>query len=152
MSDDATILIISAAENDPYVVCELQEQQGFVELDWLPWKANPILYPVEDLIADCLMTKNIKVERKNALDYYRNQGVTHVVMLPSSQRYQGRFLQFGEAQFQLGIVLYWCAAHNKYRLLHCGATADMLAAWIDGMQEVWGLDASIRLQEENSPH
>lgn len=154
MRENSTLLIVSAGDKDPYVVMEAQDKDNFVNgAEWLPWRPKPVLYQIEDFIGDCLMMKNVRKVHDNVLGWYREQGITHVVALPSEEPYQGPSLLFGPSnEFQLAIVMYWCAAHNKYRLMHCGESADLVAAWIDGMQEVWGLDASAGLQKENATH
>lgn len=148
---DSTLLIVAAADHEPYIVFEALDATGYLEPDWLPWAANPVLYPIEEYVADCMLLQNIRITRDDVLTYYRRQGVTHIALLPSAEE-QSKFLLFGERKFSLGIVAYFCATLNKYRFMHCERTGDVVATWIDGMQDEWGLSAGIGLQEKGTTY
>lgn len=131
------------------VILESENHTGMLDdLDFIPpeYQATmkPLLYPIEDYVGDLLLRPQYQI-KPDSLDTYRKDGVTHIALL--SLAYDGKKARFGAGEFSLAFVIYYCAAHNKYRLLHCTSCATCVSAWIVDMQPEWNLYESRGLQK-----
>lgn len=153
--EDTFLLMIVPEEVQGSVLMESEDKSGFIDdLDFIPPQyvatMKPLLYPIEDYVADLMLLPGYKVSDKT-LGVYRNDGVTHIAML-SLDYPEGKKMMFGAADFSLGFIVYYAAAHNKYRLLHCATCAGCISMWLADMQKEWELNAGRGLQKARSSY
>lgn len=152
--EHASLLMIVPSEQEGMVLMEAEEKSGMIDdLDFIPpqYQASmkPLLYPIEDYIADLMILPGYQVN-KDTLGVYRNDGVTHIALL--SLAHEGKSMMFGAADFTLGFIVYYCAAHGKYRLLHCANCASAITGWLADMQKEWELNAGRGFQKARSTY
>lgn len=142
MLDDSVVIAIYAAGDPRAVILANEEQHGMLDtLDFVPPDLlddmKPLLYPIEDYVSDLMLLPGYRIT-KSALDVYRKDGVTHLAFL-SFDDGTATTIKFGGNAVKLGYILYFCAAHNKYRLLHCVQCAVCITRWLEDMQPEWGM-------------
>lgn len=123
------------------VILESEDKSGMLDdLDFIPpvYAMTPLLYPIEDYMADLMLLPGYTVNA-DAREAYRRDGVTHIALL-SLNLDSDVSMRFDTGIFTLGFVVYYCAAHNKYRLLHCAQCASCMAGWLTDMQPQWGME------------
>lgn len=141
--EDATLLLVTPSEPEGIMVLESEDKSGMLdELDFIPPNYSvtmkPLLYPIEDYVADVMLLPGYTI-KPETLDVFRRDGVTHVALL--SLNYESDVsMRFDTSIFTMGFVVYYCAAHNKYRLLHCTQCAAVVAGWLTDMQPQWGME------------
>lgn len=141
--EHTTLLMMIPSEAEGVVVLESEETVAMIDnLEFIPpaylKTMKPMLYPIEDYVADLMQLPGYKIDLK-ALEAYQKDGVTHIALLSLDYK-SDVSMRFDSGTFTLGFIVYFCAAHNKYRLLHCVQCAGCIAGWLTDMQPQWGME------------
>jgi len=136
------ILALPSRAPDHWQVYECDKMEGMIqELDFIPpelrGQEQLFYYAIEDYVADLMLLPGYRIDPQMALADFRKDGITHIAVL-SMPNSDPATMRLAHNVFQLGYIVYYCAAHNRYRLLHCENCAATIRSWMDDMQNEWG--------------
>lgn len=96
------------------------------------------LYPIESFVDDVSASPNFGF-KENALDLYKEEGISHVALLEGPIVPEGSepFYFNGEKVTGISVLVLWCTDKNKYRLVHCYSCGITFAQWLTEQQEKW---------------
>jgi hypothetical protein len=140
---DATLVMVSPTEPvHAFTVMESADKQGTLDdLSFIPpdllADMKPLLYPIEDYVADLMLLPGYIVAAET-LDVYKKDGVSHIAVLSLPYEGAGDPWKVGADDFKLAFVVYYCESLGKYRLLHCTQCASAICGWLGDMQKEWG--------------